>query len=182
MTTGESSRARARSVWNSSSRSPTSRLCWSRSSGGGLASGIAAAVRRLRPTVRLIGVEPELAADARESLEAGAIVTWTAEQTARTIADGARSQALGRLTFPHLRAFLDRVVAVSESEIVDAMRALARDARIVAEPTGALAPAALLSRGGELGLDALDGPAVAIVSGGNIDLERLLALLAAPAP
>jgi threonine dehydratase len=146
-------------------------------SGGGLASGIAAAVRRLRPDVRLIGVEPELAADARESLEQGRIVTWPAERTVRTMADGARSQALGRLTFPHLRAFLDEIVTVTEAEIAEAVRILARDARIVAEPTGALAPAALLFRGASLGLDRLAGPSVAIVSGGNVDPDRYRQLL-----
>lgn len=146
-------------------------------SGGGLASGIAAAVRRLRPEVRLIGVEPELAADARESLAAGRIVTWPAELTMRTMADGARSQALGRLTFAHLTALLDEIVTVSEAELAEAMRILAGDARIVAEPTGALAPAALLFRGDALGLGGLDGPAVAIVSGGNVDQERFRQLL-----
>jgi threonine dehydratase len=146
-------------------------------SGGGLASGIAAAVRRLKPGVRLIGVEPELAADARESLARGRIVTWPAERTARTVADGARSQALGRRTFAHLVALIDGIVTVTEDEIVEAVRILARDARIVAEPTGALAPAALLFRRAELGLDQRAGPAVAIVSGGNVDPEHYRRLL-----
>jgi len=149
-------------------------------SGGGLASGIAAAVRRLKPDVRLIGVEPELAADARESLARGHIVTWPAEQTTRTMADGARSQALGRRPFAHLIALLDEIVTVTEDEIVEAVRLLARDARIVAEPTGALAPAALLFRRAELGLDGLAGPAVAIVSGGNVDPDRYRRLLGEP--
>ena len=147
-------------------------------SGGGLASGIAAAIRRLRPNVRLIGVEPELAGDARESLATGRIVTWPAAQTARTMADGARSQALGRLTFPHLQAFLDEIVTVTEAELAESVRQIAFDARIVAEPTGALGPAGMLFRGAELGLDRLDGPAVAIVSGGNVDAELFRSLLA----
>jgi threonine dehydratase len=147
-------------------------------SGGGLASGIAAAVRRLKPLVRLIGVEPELAADARESLARGRIVTWPAEQTSRTMADGARSQALGRLTFVHLRALLDEIITVSEAEIAEAVGVIARDARIVAEPTGALAPAALLFRADALGLADLDGSVVAVVSGGNVDPERYVKLLA----
>jgi threonine dehydratase len=150
-------------------------------SGGGLASGIAAAIRRLRPSVRLIGVEPELAADARESLREGRIVTWPAEQTARTMADGARSQALGNLTFPHLRALLDEIVTVSEQEIADAVSRIAAEGRLIAEPTGALAPAAMWSRT-ELGLDRLDGTVVAVVSGGNIDRDRLLALLNGSSP
>ena len=147
-------------------------------SGGGLASGVAAAIRRLKPHVRLIGVEPELAADARESLSAGRIVVWPADRTSRTMADGARSQALGHVTFPHLRAFLDEIVTVTEAEIAEAVRVLARDARIVAEPTGALAPAALLFHAASLRIDRLDGPAVAIVSGGNVDPERYRQLLA----
>ena len=146
-------------------------------SGGGLASGIAAAIRRMDPRVRLIGVEPELAADARESLAAGRIVTWAAERTTRTMADGARSQAVGRLTFPHLQAFLDEIVTVTEDEIGNAVRVLAREARIVAEPTGALAPAALLFHATQLGLDRLQGAAVAIVSGGNVDPDRYRQLL-----
>jgi threonine dehydratase len=145
-------------------------------SGGGLASGIAAAVRRLTPDVRLIGVEPELAADARESLEQGRIVTWDADATARTMADGARSQALGRLTFPHLQALLDEIVTVSEAEIADAVRRIAAEGRLIAEPTGALAPAAMWSRT-ELGLERLNGTIVAVVSGGNVDRDRLLAIL-----
>jgi threonine dehydratase len=146
-------------------------------SGGGLASGIAAAIRRLRPDVRLIGVEPELAADARESLAAGRIVTWPADLTGRTIADGARSQSLGTVTFPHLQALLDEIVTVTEDQIVQAVRILARDARIVAEPTGALAAAAMLFRGAALGLDRVEGPVVSIVSGGNVDPDRYLELL-----
>jgi threonine dehydratase len=146
-------------------------------SGGGLASGIAAAIKRLRPEIRVIGVEPELAADATESFRTGEIVTWPAERTTRTMADGARSQALGRLPFQHLRAFLDDIVTVTEDEIAEAVRTLARDGRIVSEPTGAVAPAALLFHREALGLDGLAGPAVAIVSGGNVDPERYRALL-----
>ena len=95
------------------------------------------------------------------------------------MADGARSQALGNLTFPHLQAFLDEIVTVSEDEIADAVQFIARQARIVAEPTGALAPAAMLTRGAALGLDRLPAPP-SIVSGGNIDADRLLGLLGRP--
>jgi threonine dehydratase len=151
-------------------------------SGGGLASGIAAAIKRLRPAVRVIGVEPELAADATESLRTGRIATWTAEQTARTMADGARSQALGRLPFRHLQALLDDIVTMTEDEIAEAVRRLARDGRIVAEPTGALAPAAMFFRREVLGLDRLAGPTVAVVSGGNVDPERYRAILEGSLP
>ena len=81
--------------------------------GGGLASGVATAVKALRPTARVIGVEPELAADAQESLERGEIVRWPAEAVSRTIADGTRTQSIGRRTFAHLRAHLDAIVTVS---------------------------------------------------------------------
>ena len=67
--------------------------------GGGLASGVATAAKALKPSIRVIGVEPELAADARESLERGEIVRWPAEAVSRTIADGTRTQSLGRRTF-----------------------------------------------------------------------------------
>src|SRR6187401_2920684 len=83
--------------------------------GGGLASGVSTAMKSLRPGVRVIGVEPELAADARESLERGEIVAWPAALVSRTIADGTRTQALGRRTFAHLRAHLDSIVTVSEA-------------------------------------------------------------------
>ena len=90
--------------------------------GGGLASGVATAVKSLRPDVRVIGVEPEFAADARDSLEAGEIVRWPAELVSRTIADGTRTQALGARTFAHLVAHLDGIVTVTEAEIAAAIR------------------------------------------------------------
>ena len=120
--------------------------------GGGLASGVAAAVRALAPNARVIGVEPELAADARESLAAGRIVSWPAEDVSRTIADGTRTQALGRRTFAHLAAFLDSIVTVSEDEIAAGVRLAAEESRLVVEPSGALAVAALAFRSAEIGL------------------------------
>jgi threonine dehydratase len=150
--------------------------------GGGLASGVAVAVRALRPDCRVIGVEPELAADARESLEAGRIVEWPAELVSRTIADGTRTQSLGRRTFAHLIALLDRVVTVSEAEIGAAVRIAAEEARLVAEPSGALAVAALRFRAAEAGLTDLTGPVVGVVSGGNVDPDRYRELLASPLP
>ena len=150
--------------------------------GGGLASGIATALKALRPTVRVIGVEPELAADARESLDRGEIVRWPADQVSRTIADGTRTQALGRRTFAHLHAYLDSVVTVSEAEIAAAVRLAAERSRLVAEPSGALAIAALAFHAAEARLDPRDGSIVAIVSGGNVDPGRYLEYLAAPIP
>ena len=150
--------------------------------GGGLASGVAAAVRALAPGARVIGVEPELAADAHESLAAGRIVRWRAEDASRTIADGTRTQALGPRTFAHLAAFLDSVVLVSEAEIAAGVRLAAEESRLVVEPSGALTIAALAFRSTEAGLVGLDGPVVAVVSGGNVDPERYVEFLQAPLP
>lgn len=150
--------------------------------GGGLAAGVAAALKALRPACRVIGVEPELAADAAESLAAGRVVAWDAARVSRTIADGTRTQALGRLPFAHLRRQLDGVVTVSEAEIAAGVRLAAEEARLVVEPSGALAVAALRFRAAEAGLQGLAGPVVGIVSGGNVDPDRYRAYLAAPLP
>jgi threonine dehydratase len=150
--------------------------------GGGLASGVAVAVRALRPEARVIGVEPELAADARDSLAAGHVVGWPPELVGRTIADGTRTQALGRRTFAHLAALLDRIVTVSEAEIAAAVRLVAEESRLVAEPSGALSVAALRFRAAEAGLDGMDGPVVAVISGGNVDPAQYRSLLETPLP
>jgi threonine dehydratase len=150
--------------------------------GGGLASGIATAVRALHPGARIVGVEPELAADARDSLEAGRIVAWPAALVGRTIADGTRTQALGERTFAHLRAHLDTIVTVTEAEIVAGVRLAAEESRLIVEPSGALSVAALAYRAREAGLGGVSGPVVAVVSGGNVDPERYLEYLATPLP
>ncbi len=150
--------------------------------GGGLAAGVAAALTALAPNARLIGVEPELAADARDSLAAGHIVAWPAELVSRTIADGTRTQSLGRLTFAHLRAQLDAIITVSEAEIAAAVRLAAEEARLVVEPSGALPVAAIRFHAREAGLNDLDGPIVGVVSGGNVDPDRYLGYLTAPVP
>ena len=111
--------------------------------GGGLASGVAVAIKSLRPDARVIGVEPELAADARDSLERGEIVRWPADMVSRTIADGTRTQALGVRTFAHLSAYLDSVITVSEIEIAAGVRLAAERSRLVVEPSGRVAIAAL---------------------------------------
>ena len=126
--------------------------------GGGLASGVAAAVLALAPGARVIGVEPELAADARDSLAAGRIIRWRAEDVSRTIADGTRTQALGRRTFAHLAALLDSIVTVTEAEIAAAVRLAAEESRLVVEPSGALSVAGLAFRSAEAGLVGLDQP------------------------
>jgi threonine dehydratase len=133
--------------------------------GGGLASGVAVAVKALLPQARVVGVEPELAADAHESLRAGELVRWPTELRYRTVADGVRTD-LSELTFAHLSAYVDDIVTVSESEIGAAMGVLAREARLVAEPSGALTTAAYLYHAAELP----PGPYAAVVSGGNVDM------------
>ena len=150
--------------------------------GGGLASGVAAAVKALHPSARVIGVEPELAADARESLERGAIVEWSAAEVSRTIADGTRTQALGVRTFAHLRVLLDGIVTVREDEIAAAVRIAAEEARLVVEPSGALSIAALRFHAAEAGVVGAAGPVVCVVSGGNVDPARYLEYLQAPIP
>lgn len=150
--------------------------------GGGLASGVAAAIRALAPRARVIGVEPELAADARASLEAGRIIRWEADLVSRTIADGTRTQAIGRLNFAHLSTQLDGIVVVSEAEIAAAVRLAAEEARLVVEPSGALPIAAMRFHAAEAGLDPAVGPIVGIVSGGNVDPDRYLEYLAASVP
>ncbi len=150
--------------------------------GGGLASGVAAAVKAVRPEALVIGVESELAADAQESLAAGRIVRWDAARTSRTIADGTRSQSIGERNFAHLAALLDRAITVTEEEIAASVRLAAEQARLVVEPSGAVSIAALLYRADEAGLAGLDGPLVAVVSGGNVDPERYRQLLASPDP
>jgi threonine dehydratase len=147
--------------------------------GGGLISGVAVAVKALLPGTRVIGVEPELAADARDSLRAGERVAWAAAQTARTKADALRVEQVGELTFPHLRAYVDDIVTVCEAQMLAAVRRLALQARLIAEPGGAVAVAAALYRDpGELGLTpATAEPVVAVLSGGNIDPALLAEVL-----
>ncbi|GAA1217471.1 threonine ammonia-lyase [Prauserella alba] len=141
-------------------------------SGGGLASGIGTAVKALCPNAAVIGVEPELAADAADSLRAGKIVEWPVEDRVRTIADGLRSQP-SELTFAHLQTVLDGIVTVTEDEIRDAMRVLANRDRLIAEPSGAVPLAAYLHRSGELPR----GRTVVVVSGGNVDRALLADVL-----
>ena len=143
-------------------------------SGGGLLSGVAAAVKQLNPRARVYGVEPELAGDTAESFRTGKIVTWGAELTSRTIADGLRTQSVGELNFTNIQAFVDGIITVTEAEIRAAMRAIVAATRLVPEPSGAVAAAALLFHGAEL---PEYRTAVAIVSGGNVDPAMLAEIL-----
>lgn len=132
-------------------------------SGGGLLGGVAAAVKHAKPDTRVIGVEPELAADAQESFRAGQVVTWPAEMTTRTICDGLRTQSVGELNFEHIRTFVDDIITVSDDEVRDAMRALQTNG-VKAEPSGAASAAAVLFHETEL---LPYTKVVAVMSGGN---------------
>jgi threonine dehydratase len=141
--------------------------------GGGLISGVSAAIKLSNPQVRVIGVEPELAADARASLRAGRIVSFPAEQVSRTLADGLRTQSIGALNFEHIRAYVDDIVSVTEHEIREAMRALSANPKTLAEPSGAVAVAAFLFHADELPNAKIN---IAVISGGNIDPQLLAEL------
>ena len=144
-------------------------------SGGGLISGVAAAIKQSRPEARVFGVEPELAADAQASLRSGKLVELPAEQVGRTIADGLRVRKLGHAPFEHVRAFVDDIITVSEDEILEAMRRMALRARLVAEPSGAVTFAGYLFHRDELPATRLN---VAAVSGGNVEPQLLARILA----
>jgi threonine dehydratase len=138
--------------------------------GGGLISGIATAVKALRPQTAVIGVEPEGGADAQESLRTGRIVTWPRVET---VADGLRTSRVGELNFLTIREMVDDIVTVTEREILLAVGLLATGQKLVVEPSGAVAPAAALF--GRLGGEARR--VIAVVSGGNVAAERLVACL-----
>lgn len=143
-------------------------------SGGGLISGIAAAVKGLVPNARIIGVEPEDAADAQESLAAGELRTWPTERTHRTIADGLRVNRLGDIPWAHIRALVDDIVTVSDDDLREAMRQLALRARLVIEPAGAAGMAAHLTAAA----GPMHAPRVIVLSGGNVDPEQYRSILA----
>ena len=138
--------------------------------GGGLISGCAVAARHLLPGIAVHGVEPEAGNDTQLSLQRGEIVRI---DTPHTIADGAQTQSSGKLTFPVIRSLVASVLTVSDTQLVRTMRFFATRMKLVVEPTGGLAAAALLEgaielRGRRVGV---------IVSGGNVDLARYAALL-----
>jgi threonine dehydratase len=133
--------------------------------GGGLSSGVSAAIKQRAPQVRVIGVEPEGAAKMKRSLEAGKPITL--DKTS-SIADGLLTVRPGELTFEHVRKFIDDVITVSDDDMIRAIAWLYRHARLVVEPSGAVTTAAVM-----LGLvDAGRAPIVAIVSGGNVEPEK----------
>src|SRR5437660_1944913 len=138
--------------------------------GGGMISGVAAAVKLSRPSVTVIGVEPALAADAQASFRAGQIVNLPAEEVTQTMADGLRTQSIGPINFEHIRNFVDDILTVSEEEIREAMRRLAANPKTIAEPSGAVAVAGFLFHGKELPARTIH---VAVISGGNIEPAML---------
>jgi threonine dehydratase len=138
--------------------------------GGGMISGVATAIKLSKPSVKVIGVEPELAADARASLRAGKIVQFPADEVSQTIADGLRTQSIGPINFEHIRRYVDDIVTVTEDEIREAVRMLAANPKTVAEPSGAVAVAGFLFRRDQLPKTKVN---VAIISGGNIDPKML---------
>lgn len=143
--------------------------------GGGLLSGVATAIKTLNPAARVVGVEPALAADAQASFRAGHRVAWAAADTQRTLADGVRTLEVGELPFQLMQRYVDDIITVTEDEIRAVTRRFVLEARLVVEPTGALALAAWLHHRAEL------PPArrvVCLLTGGNIDPELLMELLA----
>ncbi|MCW5612410.1 MAG: threo-3-hydroxy-L-aspartate ammonia-lyase [Rubrivivax sp.] len=138
--------------------------------GGGLIAGCAVAAAHLSPGTRVVGIEPEAGNDTQQSLARGEIVHIP---TPRTIADGAQTQHSGQLTFPVIQRLVERIETVSDEQLVRTMRFFAERMKLVVEPTGCLAAAALLegvvpARGQRVGV---------VVSGGNVDLARYAALL-----
>lgn len=142
--------------------------------GGGLISGISAAIKMVAPRAQVVGVEPELAGDAHASLRAGKIIEFTAKQVSQTMADGLRTQHVGPLNFEHIQRYVDDIVLVTEAEIRQATNFLARRARLVAEPSGAVTMAAFLFHGNEL---PKVRRTVAVISGGNIEPALLAEIL-----
>lgn len=138
--------------------------------GGGLISGSALAARALAPACKVIGVEPEAGNDAQQSMRSGAIVRI---DTPRTIADGAQTQSVGKLTFAIMRRDVDDILTVTDAQLVETMRFFAERMKIIVEPTGCLGAAAA-----SLGGLSLAGQRVGvIVSGGNVDLQRFSQLV-----
>lgn len=137
--------------------------------GGGLSAGVATAVKSLRPTVRVVGVEPSGAPKLTLARRAGSPVTL--EHTS-SIADGLMSIRIGTVPFAHHQAYLDDIVTVDDAALVEAMRHLLDRAKLVAEPSGAITVAALLTGAVRPGANT-----VAVLSGGNIEWPGLMELL-----
>lgn len=140
--------------------------------GGGLISGVAVGAKGLRPGVRIVGVEPEGAQGVRKALDAGHVVRLP---SVNTVADGLAAPFAGERNLEIIRRDVDDIVVISDEAIIDGLQFLIARARIVAEPAGAAAVGALLDGAVRAGPGQR---VVAIVSGGNIDPERLAGLIA----
>ncbi|MBO4330444.1 MAG: threonine/serine dehydratase [Oscillospiraceae bacterium] len=142
--------------------------------GGGLLGGVAAAVKSMRPDVKIIGAEPAAAARYTRSIEAGRPVVLP--RSTRSVADGLQTLSPGRLNYPIVRAFVDEIVTVDEEYIIRALCLLTEKGKLIAEPSAAVPVAAALQ--GSLGPDE-NGNTVFLLSGGNTDLRQLEAMLSA---
>ncbi|MCH8276645.1 MAG: threo-3-hydroxy-L-aspartate ammonia-lyase [Bacteroidetes bacterium] len=137
--------------------------------GGGLLSGCSISVKSLNPDCRIIGVEPDAADDATRSFHSGRLHSV---HNPDTVADGARTPYLGKITFPLIRHYVDDMVTVSEESILRSMLFLWEHMKLVVEPTGALALAALLDGT----VRAEDKKVGVVISGGNVDMSRAFEL------
>ena len=149
-------------------------------SGGGLLSGVSAAIKLScqesgLPAPQVWGCEPELSADAKESFDTKTLVEWPAARTTRTLADGLRTQSLGERNFAHILHFVDGIVTVTEEEIRTALRVILTATSLTAEPSGAVALAAALFHASEL---PRVRKVVAILSGGNLEPSLRAEILA----
>ena len=139
--------------------------------GGGLLSGSALAARELAPNCKIYGVEPEAGNDGQQSFRSGTIVHI---ETPRTIADGAQTQHLGQYTFPIIKRDVDDILTATDDQLVACMRFFAERMKMVVEPTGCLGFAAAREMKAQL-----KGKRIGvIISGGNVDIERYVSLLA----
>lgn len=137
--------------------------------GGGLLAGCALATAALNPRCKLIGVEPAAGNDGQQSLAKGEIVEIAVPET---IADGARTTHLGEYTFPIIQRHVSDIVTVTDAQLVETMKFFAQRLKMVVEPTGCLAAAALLD-----GAVAVHGRVGVLVSGGNVDLDAFASLV-----
>ena len=142
--------------------------------GGGLISGVAAALKLSGKATKVIGVEPEVANDAQLSFRQGQITALPLAQTRQTMADGIRATQIGDITFAHIHKYVDDIITVSEGEIQAAMRFMATKARLFAEPSGVVPVAAFLFQQAKFPEHLLT---VAVVSGGNVSTDSFAEIL-----
>lgn len=141
--------------------------------GGGLIAGISLVAAAISPNTKIIGVEPEAGNDAQQSLAAGEIITI---ETPRTIADGAQTQHLGKLVFPIMQKHVNKIVTVTDEELIEDMKFFGQTMKMIVEPTGCLGLAGLrkMVASGEVPKGSNCG---VVISGGNVDLERYCRLI-----